>query len=410
MLKGLVPDSGFGNRLSKLLTFAGIGEALGRRVLTFWSTPGNTNYPVHRGRRFYGQLEELRALVHLPRALVWLEDRVKSTTKVVQSGTAFGKISLEDADPFPTEMIVTALQFGWGHPHGVWFYWNYWAVRNLWPLPCVSHSDVAAHMRQVHRQLRPRVDLRNPPSRSYLVLHWRRGDRGDVRTTDPSSFNLTWSCIRAIVLRKRLPWLVIAENSIEVPTIEANLRMHGADVVERAKDENTKSTLRPVVRDFFAISASAGVLFSGARFGVWVDSSFSSMAALVGDIPLLFPHTTSKGGNVAQLQALANKSGEPLRSYFFADQMEGFLSEVSKAQSRPFKNGRESNDHTTLAYELDKYLGASRAALNSSTTTRPLTGTERGSETCLLSQRERPHLAQSPSVVPFTPAPSLESW
>ena len=39
--KGQLPDTGMGNRISKLLSFAGISESLGRHVLVFWPTLGN---------------------------------------------------------------------------------------------------------------------------------------------------------------------------------------------------------------------------------------------------------------------------------------------------------------------------------------------------------------------------------
>lgn len=351
LLKGQLPDTGMGNRISKLLSFAGISESLGRHVLVFWPTLGNWGRLSHRGRRFYGGLEEVRSLVHLPRALRWIEDWPAKELNGSHPSEVFAQLPIGAADEIPV-IPIRHLDFGWGHPEGTWFHWQVWAKRNLWPQPCIGHDAFVASMRNVFRQMRPKVDLANPQPRSYLVLHWRRGDRGDTSLQDPVAFNLTWTCALTLIARRGdLPWLVLAENITEVPDIEERLRQHGAHIVRRESKEKLRraqnhsddgygdedgSSVRPVLRDFFAASASVGILFSGTRWGDWIDSSFSSMAALIGDVPLLFPYAASNGGNIASMQALGNVSGEALHSYFFADQIDSFLDEVAKTARRPF--------------------------------------------------------------------------
>lgn len=363
LLKGSTPDTGMGNRLSKLISFAGIGESLDRHVLAFWATPGNTNMKAHRGRRFYGGLDEVRSLMHLPRALHWTEDWSDEALNGTSSGSALEKVALEAADLIPTGLL-RGLEFGWGHPEGTWFYWQCWAHQNKWPSPCVDRVTFFARMRDVYDQIRPRTNLSNPPPRSYLVLHWRRGDRGNVALSDPGSYNLTWTCAQTLITRRAdLPWLVVADNATAIPEIEAQLMQRGARIVERTPSQSAEGSVRPVIRDFFAMSASVGILFSGARFGRWIDSSFSSMAAFVGDVPLLFPHPTAKGGNIAQMQALGNESGAPLRTYFFADQVDGFIGEVAKAQERPFASPRVTSSKRTEHHaEQDPHKNGSCAS------------------------------------------------
>ena len=96
------------------------------------------------------------------------------------------------------------------------------------------------------------------------------------------------------------------------------------------------SSVRFVVRDFFALSAAAGILIQTSPFGGWIDSSFSSTAAAVGDVPLLMPTLQSEGGSMAALQALANRSGEPLHRCFFVDQIPSFVREVRACGQRRF--------------------------------------------------------------------------
>ena len=337
-LKAETPDTGFGNRLSKLLSFAAIGESLGRPVVTFWASPGNTNHKRHRGMRFYGSLDELRTLIMLPRALQWVEDCSANEANGSSTHSMLAAIPLAAADVIPTHLIK-ALQFGWGHGEGTWYYWQSWARTNDWPYPCVNRSTFLVNMERVFMELRPRFHMRKPTPRSYIALHWRRGDRGDVSKEDKASFNTTWDCINTLIQqRPALPWLVVSDSPGDVALVNDKLRIIGAQIAERPSETSrSSSSLGGVVRDFFAISASVGVLFSGSRFGPWVDSTFSSTAALVGDVPVLFPHKVAMGGNIAQLQALSNKSGVPLRSYFFADQLDSFLVEIARAEGREWK-------------------------------------------------------------------------
>lgn len=349
-----LPDTGFGNRLSKLLSAAGVAWALGRPVLTFWPTPGNTGYKKHMGRRFYGELAELRTLMHLPRGVQWIEDWPKEMRRS-GSGAALNLVPLHDADQIPTGLVLRGqLDFGWGHPTAVWVYWQYWWRRHMWPKPCVDRSSFIASMRDVFAQVRPLVDLNNPLPRSYLVLHWRHGDRGSLERSDPAAYNLTWRCVSDIARHTTLPWLVVAEDPHDVPFVEAIMRQNGARIwpprpASPGSNSSGSTTLRPVVRDFFAIAGSAGLLFSGNAFGQWIDSSFSSMAALVGELPMLFPRSTSSGGNIATMQALGNQSGDALHSYFFADQIHRFLVEIQLARLRPFGNASLAGRHARRA-------------------------------------------------------------
>ena len=350
-LRGQLPDTGFGNRLSKMLSFAAIGEALGRRVLTFWPTLGNTNYKKHMGRRYYGSLQELQDLVWLPSVLHFLEDgpdpdavqAVQASNASRKSGTLFSKISLEHADTVPVEAQGHELIYGWGHPEGTWYYWNRWAASGTWPPPCVEHAAFLTHCRAVLTKLRPRIDFGNPPPRSYNVLHVRRGDRGStaqLRKHDPQSLNLTWQNVHTITRRTGLPWLVVSDDQSELPEIKETLRsQYGARVVTLgAAASNSTSPLQAVLRDFFAMAAAAGIVFSGLRSGPWVDSTLSSMAAVVGQTPLLVPAnaTDRRYSYIRFLQKLSNHSGTPFPYLFMAEQVDDFTEELESCRERPY--------------------------------------------------------------------------
>ena len=144
--------------------------------------------------------------------------------------------------------------------------------------------------------------------------------------------------------RTGLSWLVISDNETAAAEVNAEMQRQGIAVLPprvplsiSTASPSPPISLRAVVRDFFALSAAAGVLLQTSPFGGWIDSSFSSTAAAVGDAPLLLPARSAKGGSMASLQALTNASGLPLHSCFFKDQLEAFQQEVEACRKRPFK-------------------------------------------------------------------------
>ena len=361
LLKGKTADTGLGNRLGMLLSFAAIGDSLGRRVVTFWPTSGNTGFKKHMGRRYYGSWEELERLVAFPRTLHFIEETNEDAKAEASTDTGVGStanlarmfakskelshqqyehIELSEADEIPSLVHPPHLQQVWGHPHGTWAHWLHWSNTRLWPKPCVDRATFVEHSRGVLSQLRPRVDFRNPTPRSYHVLHLRRGDRGteaQLHHFYPNATNVTWQSVREVTRRTRLPWLLLTDTPSVLPEVEVLMRTQiGAVLLNRTLAPEDASLTWSTMRDFFAIAASAGVVGSVMRSASWVDSTFSSMAALVGDIPILLSTEVASGGYSAKLQKLGNESGEQLRSYFFADQVDGFVREAVAATRRPY--------------------------------------------------------------------------
>ena len=364
--------TGLGNRMGYLLTLASLAAALGRPAVTSWST--GQEKLAFGGQRYYGSLQELRTLMELPAELHFVEDYLPcsdrncsghssnltdSSHSPPEQSKALDNIPLHLADSVPLGQLVTQsdLRDVTGHYEGVWFYWQRWGFRGIWPGPCVDRGTYVAAARRSYAQVRPRQDLGNPPARSYLALHVRMGDKCGGRAL--TNANATWDIAALVSQRSGLPWVVISESEDTRKDTESVLQRRGARVMSRANQEHNVSnhgaetrlmtihastrkvraavhSLRPVVRDFFAISGAAGVMLATCTWGIWVDSSFSSMAALTGDTPLLQPLPTKDGGNTAQLQALGNASGQPLRDYFFADQVESFLQAVESTTLRPF--------------------------------------------------------------------------
>ena len=350
-LKVSCADTGFGNRIINLMASMVFARVLQRPLITFWATPGNIGGRRHSGMRYYGSLSELRAVVSLPSDLQFIEDWPAAQRGGNSSSKSFASLSLAQADYVPVNSLnhfpETIPGYGLFTPESVWGYWQAWARARIWPPPeaCVSRSDFAKAFRTVFDEVRPRIDLQNPPSRSYLALHVREGDKRRVPAHIAASVR---SAAQALGQRTGLPWVVISDNETAAIELEAALKLQGVAVVSRpgftgiSRESMPQpatqhhASLRAVVRDFFALSASAGVLIQTSPFGGWIDSSFSSTATAVGDTPLLLPTTTARGGSMALLQERTNQSGSPLHSCFFTDQMEAFVHEVGECRRRPF--------------------------------------------------------------------------
>ena len=86
-----------------------------------------------------------------------------------------------------------------------------------------------------------------------------------------------------------------------------------------------------LVRDFFALAESAGILTDLRQAGLWdkvmIASSFSTIAARAGRAPLLLPRSSKEHHNVWGWQHKFN-SGRPIPGIFFADQADDFLQAV----------------------------------------------------------------------------------
>lgn len=358
LLKGSVFDKGLGNRLANVITFSALGAMLGRAVVTTWPNAEANLAEGGGGRRFYGGIDELRALMQMPEQVLFIEHYLPPRNSShgrhppMSAHEILERIPLNEADKIPTWM-VKHFEYGWGHPEGIWFYWQTWAIRGAWPPPSMNHAEFVAGVRRVCASYRPRRDLDNPTARSYLALHVRTGGdkgSGDKGSVQDSTANLTARLAGRVSERSGLPWVVISDSLESIGVMEDRVREHGGRIATRTRSSiewrlvkahrNQRPaiahSLEPTVRDFFALSASAGVLVSTPNWGSWIDSTYSSMAAIVGNVPVLHPMPTAAGGNIAVLQALGNASHEPLGDYFFADQLELFMNAVEQCKSRPF--------------------------------------------------------------------------
>jgi len=372
LLKADMPDTGFGNRMTKLITAAALAIALNRTAVSYWSSKHNSNSKHLRGgagKRSYGTLDELRALVRLPRVVTWLEDWNASRQRKQSTAALFASLPRAQADEVPFAALLQHRKVSQvcGHPEGIWFMWRHWAHRHIWPPPCLQHRAMLAAVRAACLEIRPRADLGLPAERSYLALHIRSGDRASLigptfgyhRSNNESWWSVstalqTWRYARAAAESSGLPFLVVAENASHGMQAEAMLREHNVTVLAWSNGGSmvggaatalpprapASDSLRPVVRDFFAVASSAGVLVLCPRWSGWIDSTFSSMAALVGDAPMLFP-LPAPFGNIGLLQSLGNQSGEPLREYFFSPQFPAFMQEVGRARQRRFTRDDE---------------------------------------------------------------------
>ena len=178
--------------------------------------------------RYYGSLSELRAVVSLPSDLQFIEDWPAAQRGGNSSSKSFASLSLAQADYVPVNSLnhfpETIPGYGLFTPESVWGYWQAWARARIWPPPeaCVSRSDFAKAFRTVFDEVRPRIDLQNPPSRSYLALHVREGDKRRVPAHIAASVR---SAAQALGQRTGLPWVVISDNETAAIELEAALKL-----------------------------------------------------------------------------------------------------------------------------------------------------------------------------------------
>uniref|UniRef100_A0A7S2CMH1 Uncharacterized protein n=1 Tax=Haptolina brevifila TaxID=156173 RepID=A0A7S2CMH1_9EUKA len=308
------PGTGLGNRLAVMLVASAIGAALNQRVTVQWSLRRSSR----KGGITYNMGTFLDAC-QMPSNLDFVDGPVNNTTTIV----------LPDQDGatcwwFP-EVTYASWAQGWKRsrdclsPHR--------GCTHRFPRPAACNVDealFAMHFARAQAAVQPRIPLFNPPPRHYLALHVRRGNRFGTLALKNETLPL------AVSINSLLPWMLVTEvddktrESYEEQMQAAGLTLFHPPPVS----PNTSLASLPGFRDFFALHASCGVLVDATEWGGWVDSSFSSVAALAGGAPILLPQLSTHQ-NVPTILSAEHKYGlkAPIRHVFFADNKRSFIEE-----------------------------------------------------------------------------------
>ena len=375
---------GLGNRIGWWLTAAAVGEALQRpAVYTGWH-----GAPRWQGGRNY-DYSTIRRVVQFPRILEFLEDSLNATTAEHQSGFSsrrrFDELFRSIADdeiPYHPRPYVNDYV-----PEPAWQMVHAWGSRGIFsPARCMNRTGFLSAYRRVQEQVRPKVDLCNPPPRSYIALHVRNADntrpgprsrRGAPATGSKMAFgrtnplqdtpayqalhlhtaeplqdgaaligNATLSVLQAVHRASSLPWLVLSDTAVARRATEARLAAAGLRLLERqasACDSAPKTGVLnssaygtwQALRDFFGLLDAAGSI-AVASYGKGRakssamtthplgESSFVTVASLAGDLPLLTPAPMASAGTMAKYQVQGN-AGNPMRGIFFLDDLDVFV-------------------------------------------------------------------------------------
>ena len=153
--------------------------------------------------------------------------------------------------------------------------------------------------------------------------------------------NETIRTMQAISAASGLPWLVLSDSVATQVAVAGRLRDFGLRIASRPcglpahpnpnASSDTLQTLA-VLQDFFALTDSAGcVAVAGhgkgrtkGRSFPRSESSFVTVAALAGDVPLLTPVPFARAGAMARYELLGNR-GQPLRNVFFLEDLVAFI-------------------------------------------------------------------------------------
>ena len=392
-------DAGLGNRFGALLAGAAIGGVLGRPVSMKW-TPKNM-YDRSQNRSS-GSATSLLELMNLPSAVQVLDSLPHTQSRSARDHARRNK------DP-QAEIIWDARErFG---PKFVFPEPSFEIYARVLPhlRRCSSKQGYLAAYRKAQAQLRVRYEpvilceadggSRNGSSptshstgdmngdrdgddeaavtvaprryvavapRQYMALHVRRGDRG--RWKSPDTTNDTIASIMVLsATGLKLPWLVVSDSVDAAQTFRRALRQRaGLRVcVVRGRGQgrgdldlaSRDAIFRATIDDFGALQAAAGVITDVSSWGTWIESSFSTVAALSGATPLLYPWNSSTRmtvcrycrTNASRKEKLLTpveaevefNNGEPMSGIFFLDSLEAFRSAVltaggSRVTVRPF--------------------------------------------------------------------------
>ena len=357
---------GLGNRIGWYLTAAAVTEALGRSAL-YTSWPSAASQGVRgQGARDY-DFGLVRQLVHFPAVVHFLED-VETHSSASSFRTREAWLKADSSVPIRlangSGLYAESIPF---HPRPyvndyvpecAWAMLEGWTKRRLTRLPvgCIARDAFLHAYRRVQSELRPRLPLCNPPPRSYVVLHIRRGDkaawaerterlgRRDKLAEQLANATSLRQLIPTVLARIPAPFLVLTDAGVTYRQwVESELVGAGLRVWTRRCEAACEASsgcwtgggrndsVTPVAVDFFAILDAAGVVVvapKGVGPGQGLqESSFASVPALAGGAPHLTPVPYAMGGKMAMYQERGN-GGRPLAGIFFLEGLHDFVRSV----------------------------------------------------------------------------------
>ena len=363
---------GWGNRVGWWLTASALAKALDRpAVYTGWH-----GAPKWQGGRNY-DYAEVRRVVQFPAVLRFIEDSSGAAGSVaglprLKWEELFGALDAEEIPYHPKPYVNDYV------PETAWQMVRDWGPRRLFRWSrCIDRARFLSEYRAVQQQLRPRIQLCNPRRRSYLAVHVRGADNGrdgtgsrpaaaaaGERAEDVPS-NATLHALASIGAASGKPWLVLSDSEATRTAVEQRLRTHSQAIAERPcvlpphPDANASASAMQtlaVLQDFFALVDSAGCVAVaghgkgrskvGRSFRLG-ESSFVTVAALAGDVPLLTPVPFALAGTMARYELLGN-GGKPMRGVFYLEDLATFIRALGNSAVR-YRDGTDTTSPARAA-------------------------------------------------------------
>lgn len=320
-------NQGWGNRIGWYLTIAAIGEATERPMYTFWDN----------GNQRWGDYSEteINEIVEWPPVLHWIRDKDWRSLYLTSKPPVPGGEEIPAATVHaPRELMPELAYNGWKG-------WSSRYPEAHFPDPNVTMKEFLDAYQRVYFQLRPKVDLGNPPKLKYLVLHLRGFDKMNTlekrKHTDHSLDTVKTKILPKI--SSDLPWVVIANTDALKRNGENAVRAAGKTLAKRLGPRKKSNTYK-LLSDYFAMKYAAGVVL-----GMHKWSSFSTTAILAGDRPIIFQfpfdQSTDGGTEVDRWEKWVTK---PLRNVFSINDVEMFnwaMSPKNNSAGVRYRNGEE---------------------------------------------------------------------
>ena len=369
-------SQGLANRLGWWLTATAIAWSINSsaEIYSFW--PGQwpskcCNYDAY----------EIASLMHLPLTIV--------------SRQVFNQLNATAVTiPFHPPPYVNDYTM-----EPAWQMWGTWdALPGFFLQRCLTTKlRYEEAYRRAQALVQPSIELCNPPRRSYVAVHIRRGDKGRTASlyfarknatndprNSPTGTPQMWKLLSIIAAaRPDLSWLFLSDSRTARREAEARAQANGWHVANQSCDTSgvktssrnspgkrvshvqlgggggrqhldgplvqpaankvsieaprefvshmqSKQNSKAVVQDLFALAGAAGAVTSTPR-GDKEESSFATVSALMGDVPLLHPYPFKKDGALSKVgrYEVHGNSGAALRNIFFADDVVRFIEALS---------------------------------------------------------------------------------
>jgi len=297
------PASGLGDRFGINICLAALAKSLNCKVVTYWATPQifASDIPSNISKH-----------IIFPR-----EIELKKSLSIVKKAKGF---------KIPKLTKLKANNARWDHGFDLIPEIQYALLQNIGL--DVSSSVYLNNVKKACESIRPRFEI-NYPESNFFALHLRRGDKIDetIHSIDLETKNIIKNILD---FNCGTDWIIFSDDAEYLRFFSGFILTNKGNIIDLPKFEFK------AMSEFFIISKSLGVVQSvpgSGTYGGW--SSFSSIPAIIGDIPVISCSPIETIGPCRYHNYKRANNDKMINNFYLNSQVTNFLDKIFPIPAEP---------------------------------------------------------------------------